>query len=153
MTGDVNSILKKFYVQLPGNKKRTKTVGAEVPIDYDRWLAEIAASKEYPEYKTKSDIIRDAIHIGLTLRTDPQFRDAPELQSMRQGILALQGLEHLNNLRATVDELATNLYLATPNTKSGTQILEQAQTFMEGLDDPSMKMRLGQSITAFQTRM
>ena len=152
MADVTNPILKKFYVKLPGSNKKTKTVGAEVPVDYDRWLSEIAASKDYPEYKTKSDIIRDAIHIALTLRTDPIYRDVPELKSMRQGILALQGLEHLNNLRATVDELATNLYMATPGTKDGNVILQQAEDFMNGLDDPTFKARLGQSITAYRTR-
>lgn len=152
MSDKATKLLSRFYVKLPSSSKKTKTVGAEVPIDYDRWLAEVAASSEYPEYKTKSDIIRDGIHLVLTLRTDPEFRDVPELQSMRQGILALQGLDALNNLRAQADELATSLYMVTPGTKAADSILAQARDFHAGLEDPQLQARLGSAIQSFSNR-
>lgn len=143
--------LKKFYVKLPGSK-RTKTIGAEVPVDYDRWLSELAASPMYPEYKTRSDIIRDCLHLGLSLRTDPRYRDDQDLVGIRHGIQALQEFERIANTRQTVDELVMGLNTVSPNTKAGQAALEDCKNFHANLDDPHLKEYLGSTIKSFKNR-
>ena len=153
MTDKIDLLTKRFYSTLPGNKKKTKTVGAEVPADYDRWLAEVAASPIYPEFKTKSDVLRDCIHLGLTIRTDPEFRDSPELQNIRKGILALQQLEYVANLKATVSELSMQMFATNPNSPEGRKVLEYASDYYNSLEDPDLKLLLLQALDSFKNRI
>lgn len=153
MSDKIDLLTKRFYATLPGSKKKTKTIGAEVPIDYDRWLAEVAASPDYPEFKTKSDVVRDCIHLGLTIRTDPDFRDTPELRNIRKGILALQQLEHVANLQATVSELSMQIFATNPNSSEGRKILDYATDFYTSLEDPDLRARLKQALDSFQSRI
>lgn len=152
MPDGLESYVKKFYVKLPGgSSKRTKTIGAEVPVDYDRWLSELAASSDYPEYKTKSDIVRDCLHLGLSIRTDPRYRESTG--SFRNGILALDGIERTSHLRAMVDELSNGLYMTSPGTAEGQNILGQCEKFLAGLDDPELARRLQASIESFRNKL
>lgn len=150
LTFDVNSLATKFYVKLPGSSKKSKTIGAEVPVDIYRWLEEIAASKEYPEYKTRSDVIRDTMYLGLLIRTDPRFRDVEELQALRSGIEAKDQYDRIQEMRTMVDELVFNLSTTNPHDDAALKLLEKSSGFLDAITNPSDKERLGQAIDRFR---
>ncbi len=153
MADYLSTLATKFYVKLPSSNKKSKTIGAEVPVDIYRWLEEIAASKEYPEYKTRSDVIRDTMYLGLLIRTDPRFRDAEELRALRSGIEAKDQYDRIQEMRTMVDDLVFNLSTSNPSDDASVKLLEKSVGFLDAITNPADKERLSQAIDRFRKGM